>query len=612
MPFAAVASAGFAHARRWGLLAALLGFAAGWTAWAVSRGDPAALVGDDLDLGQRLAAVRAGLAGLVVLLGSYFLAARRLGRPLADFAVAWNRRLLLLAGAPAGILLTVPGLAERRGFVPLVTSLGLGLLAAASATGWRDLLAQRRPRPRLVAGVLLALGLGVAALLIHLGVVRHHALVSNIHDLGIFENVLWRSLHGDLLATSLFPDDTFNSQHFAPLLLALVPFYAVSPRAETLIVVQVLWLCSAALPLYLFSRRRSGSLALAFAVTLAFLVSPLVHASALWDFHDLTLAVPLVLWALWAHDGDRRLGLALAVAALLLVREEMGLVVAAFGLFAALDARPRRGLVLLALGLAWFALVARVFAPGTGVGAHADGLRGNLAEATGYRDLALALFANPLRLPLELLRPDKFGYLLCLGAPLLLLPACAGRLLVLLLPGAAIFVLSGNQYVADPYFHYSAFSLPAVFAAAAVGAANLQQRLGRPLALELAAGIVVAALAFGWSFGLPGGSFRAGFHPVPTALTEAERERHAWLTELARTLPADACVAATGDVGAHLAARRCFAWFPARLDVDYLVLHREDINAKHMPLLRNLRAQQRFRTVDEQHKILVLQRNLDK
>ncbi|PCC72166.1 Predicted membrane protein [Nannocystis exedens] len=608
MPLVAVATAGLAHARRWGLLAALLGFAAGWTAWALSH-DPSWFVGDDLDHAQRLAAVRAGLAGLVLVLGGYFLAARRLGRPLADFAAAWNRRLLLLAGAPAGILLAVPGLAERRGFVPLAVSLGLGLLAAATAAGWRDVLGERPARPRLTAAVLLVLGLGVAAALVHLGVVRHHALVSNIHDLGIFENVLWRSLHGDLLATSLFAGDTFNHQHFAPLLLALVPFYAISPRAETLIVVQVLWLCSAAVPLYLFSLRRSRSLALAFAVTFAFLVSPLVHAAALWDFHDLTLAVPLVLWALWAHDGDRRLGLALAACALLLVREEMGLVVAAFGLFAVLDARPRRGLLLLALGLAWFVLVARVFAPGTGVGAHADGLRGNLVEATSYGDLALALLANPLRLPLELLRPDKFGYLLCLGAPLLLLPACAGRLLLLLLPGAAIFVLSGNQYVADPYFHYSAFFLPAVFAAAPVGAMSLQQRFARPRTLELAAGIVVAALAFGWSFGLPGGSFRAGFHPVPTSLTETERERHAWLAELARSLPADACVAATGDVGAHLAARRCFAWFPARLDVDYLVLHREDINAKHMPLLRNLRAEQRFRTVDEQHKILVLQRN---
>ncbi|MDC0717481.1 DUF2079 domain-containing protein [Nannocystis bainbridge] len=612
MPPDELVSAGLAHARRWALLAALLGFAAGWTAWALLRGDPAALVAGDLDPAQRLAALRAGLAGLVVLPVVYFFAARRLQRPLAELAVTWNHRLLLLAGAPACVLLAAPGLAERRGFVPLAVSLGLGLLAAATASGWRDVLARQPARPRLTAGLLFALGLAVAALLVHLGVVRHHALVSNIHDLGIFENVLWRSLHGDLLATSLFPGDTFNGQHFAPLLLALVPFYALSPRAETLIALQVVWLCSAAIPLYLFSRRRSGSLALGFAVTLAFLVSPLVHANALWDFHDLTLAVPLVLWALWAHDGDRRLGLALAVGALLLAREEMGLVVAALGLFVALDGRPRRGLVLLALGLMWFILVARVFAPGTGVGAHADGLRGNLAEATGYGDLALALLANPLRLPLELLRPDKFGYLLCLGVPLLLLPALAGRLLVLLLPAAAIFVLSGNQYVADPYFHYTSFFLPAVFAAAPVGALHLQRWLGGPRMHELAAGIVVAALAFGWSFGLPGGSFRAGFHPVPTALTEAERERHAWLAGLARDLPADACVAATGDVGAHLAGRRCFAWFPARLDVDYLVLHREDINAKHMPLLRNLRAEQRFRTFDEQHKILVLQRNPDK
>lgn len=596
------------HARRWGVLALLLGFAPGWTLWALRHAGPGVLAGDDLDPAQRLAAVRWGLAGLALLLGAYVFAARRRRRPLAELAAAWNRRLLVLAGAPVIALLADPGFAARRGFIAVVLCLGFGLLAAVTAGAWRPALARAEPRPRAAAAILATVGLAVAALLVHLGVTRHHALVSNIYDLGIFENVVWRSLHGDPLATSLFAGDSFNSEHFAPILLALVPAYALVPRAETLIVLQVLWLCSGVLPLYLWSRRRTDSVGLALAVGLAYLLSPLVHAGALWDFHELTLAVPLVLWALWALAAGRPVALWISLAALLLVREEMGLVVAAFGLLAILEDQRRRGAAILALGLAWFALVALVFAPGTGIGAHADALRGNLVEARSYRDLMLALLANPVRLVLELLRPEKAGYLLCLGAPLLLLPALGGRVLLLLLPGAAVLVLSANQYVFDPYFHYSSFFLPAVFAAAPLGALRVQRWFGRPVALELAAGVLAAALVFGWTFGLPGGSFRAGFHPVPWSLTADERERHAWLAGLAAALPADACVAATGDVGAHLAARRCFAHFPTRLDVDYLVLHREDINARHVALLRNLRSERRFLTVDERHKILVLRR----
>lgn len=592
------------HARRWLLLALWLGFAPAWTAYALLHGRP----GDPPDLEARLAAVRWGLAGLLALLGVYLLLARRRRQPLAELAAGLNRRLLVLAGAPVLALLAEPGFAARRGLVAVILCLAFALLAAATAAAWRPVLARDELRPRTAAAILTTVGLGVAALLVYLGVIRHHALVSNVYDLGLFENVVWRSLHGDLLACSLFPGDSFNSEHFAPLLLALVPAYALVPRAETLIVLQVLWLCAGVIPLYLWSRRRAASTGLALALALAYLLSPLVHALALWDFHELSLAVPLLLCALWAHDADRPRALALALAALLLVREEMGLVVAAFGAFAIFDDRPRRGAALILLGLVWFALVALVFAPGTGIGAHADSLRGDLAGATGYRHLLLALLADPLRLVLDLLRPDKAGYLLCLGVPLLLLPALGGRVLLLAVPGAAILVLSANQYVADPYFHYSSFLFPAVFAAAAPAAVRVQRWFARPLALELAFGVLAGALVFFAVFGFPGGSFRAGFHPVRWSIDGAERERHRWLTELAASLPPDACVATTGDVGAHLAARRCLATFPARLDVDYLVLHRDNMNARHAPLLRKLRSDRQFLTVDEQHRILVLRR----
>lgn len=601
--------AAFDHARRWGLLALLLGFAPGWTLWALLHPEPGALVRDTLEIAQRLAAVRWGLASLFLLLGAYLLAARRRRSSLPALAPELNRRRLLLAGLPLLALLTEPGIAAQRGLVVLFLCLGFGLLAAVTAAAWRPALARLEPSPRTAAALLALTGTAVAGLLIHLGITRHHALASNLYDLGIFEHIVWRSLHGDLLACSLFPGDTFNSEHFAPILLALVPAYALVPRAETLIVLQVLWLCAGVVPLYLWSRRRAGSRALALAIALAYLLSPLVHALALWDFHELGLAVPLLLCALWAHDGDRPRALALSLGALLLVREEMGLLVACFGAFSLLDGRPRRGIALLLLGLAWFALVARVFAPGAGIGAHAESLRTSLAGATSYRDLLLALLANPVRLPLELLRPEKAGYLLCLATPLLLLPALGGRLLLLALPGAAILVLTANQYVHDPYFHYTSFFLPAVFAAAAPAAVRVQRWCARPVALELAVGIVATTLVFAWSFGFPGGSFRAGFRPVPWSLTDAERERHAHLESLAAELPPDACVGVTGDVGAHLAARRCIASFPRNLDVDFLVLHRPDINPKHFPLLHKLRTERRFLTVDEQHRILVLRRN---
>ena len=620
-----------ASAWRWLVGAAILGFAPGWTLWALLHADLDQLADNAFTGEQRTMAVRWGLASLLLLLGTYLALWRRArARPLGEstsrpsgpesasrpswpeFAATLNRRLLLLAGTPLLALLAAPDLATRLGFVALLTCVALGALAAASVAAWprRDRALSARPLLILVA----ALTLAVAAVLGWLGVVRHHALLTNIFDLGIFENVLWHSVHGDPLGTTIFPSGNFSSEHFAPLLLLLAPLYALVPRGETLIVAQTVWLCSAVIPLWLWTRRQHASPAVAAALCVAWLLSPFVHSNALWDFHDLTLGVPLVLWALWGlavlqADG-RRAPLWLAASALLLVREEMALVVLMLGLFAALSGERRRGAALMLLALAWFVLVARLLAPGAGLGAYPNSLHGGLSNTSSYGDLSAVLAADPLFLLLELMRPSKFGLLLALLTPLLLLPALAGRILLLLAPGVAILALSANKAVANPAFHYTSFFLPVLFAAAPLGLLRLERWLGRPAAREAVAGILVAALAFNWSFGAlgPSTSFRAGFSSISWTLTAAERERHAFVTELATQFEPDACIAATGKVGAHLAGRRCLIRLGDRSDVDWVVILRSEMHARSAPILRAFEDSGEFVRHVEAHGILVLRR----
>lgn len=587
--------------------AMIVGFAPGWTAWALRHADLDALADNTFTADARAAALRWGLASLLLLLGLHLVAWRQgRARPFAQHASLWNHRLLLLAGAPLLTLLAAPDLATRLGFLALAVCATLGVLAGCTAAAWPPTAA----RPRLLALGVAALTVAAAALLAYLGVVRHHALVSNIFDLGIFENILWHSVHGDLLGTSVFPSGNFSSEHFAPLLLALAPLYAIFPRAETLLVAQSVWLCSAVLPLWLWTTRRHGSPGLAAALCVAWLLSPFVQANALWDFHDLTLGMPLVLWSLWALAAGRKKPFWVAAAALLLVREEMALVAAMLGLLAISDGERRRGAALLLVALAWFLLVARLLAPQAGLGAYPQSLHGGLSASSSYADLSSVILTDPVFLVLELFRAHKFGLLLSLLTPLALLPALGGRVLLLLAPGVAILALSANKAVANPAFHYTSFFVPVVFAAVAPGVLRLERWLARPLAREAAAAIVVAALAFNWSFGVfaPNTTFHAGFSTVTWSLTPAERERHAWVTQLAASLPPDACVAATGKVGAHLAARRCLIRLGDRDDVDYFVLLLSELNSRTAPLVRGIRDSGQFREHSEAHGILVLER----
>ena len=599
-------AAALASLWRWLPIAAILGFAPGWTLWALRHTDLAALADNSLTADPRVAAVRWGLASLLLLLTSYLLLARRRSPlPFAERAAAWNRRLALLAGAPLLVMLAEPELATRHGFPALLTCLALGLLAATSAATFTVRPLPRRPLLALVALATLA----TAATLAYLGVLRHHALVTNIYDLGIFENILWHTIHGDPLGTSIFNSGTFNSEHFAPFLLALAPLYAIFPRAETLIIAQTLWLCSAVIPLWRWTTHKHGSPALAAALCLAYLLSPFLHANALWDFHDLSLGVPLVLWTLWAGAADRPRTFWVCALALLLVREEMAIVAFLLGLYTLLEHQPRRGVLLMFAALLYFTLVATVLAPHAGLGAYPQSLHGNLDTSASYGDLSAVILGDPLFLVFELLRASKFGLLLALLTPLVLLPAFSGRLLLLLLPGTAIVLLSANKAVANPGFHYTSYFLPIVFAAAPIGLLRLERWLARPLARPAAAAILVAALAFNHAFGVlgPSAAFRAGFSTVSWSLTPEERQRHAWLTELAATLPADACVAATGKPGAHLAARRCLVRIGDRDDVDLAVILLSELNPRSTAKLRALEAAG-LQRVREDHGILVLSR----
>lgn len=86
-----------------------------------------------------------------------------------------------------------------------------------------------------------------------LAVVRHSRFNSTGFDLAINEQVLWNTLNGRLLATSLEVDNAF-ADHFRPFLLAVLPAHALFQTPETRPVLQTILGATAAIPFYLLAR----------------------------------------------------------------------------------------------------------------------------------------------------------------------------------------------------------------------------------------------------------------------------------------------------------------------------------------------------------------------
>lgn len=509
-----------------------------------------------------------------------------------------------LVGLPLLALFFLEPSGHAGVFAPALAVAVAGL-AAASAYAWDGSLA-RWPRlarllasPRLPPLLLLAVFGAGWARLSWLALVRHGSLASRVYDLGIYDNLLWNTIHGRLFATDFVRGGHHFQFHVDPILGLLAPLYALAPGAALILVVQAGWLLAGAAPLYRLALRRLGEPWLAFPFALAYLLLPSIHGAALFDFHSLALAAPLVIWALDLAERGSARRFALAAALVVACREDMALLVAGLGLYLALGlGRRRLGAATVVLALAYFAAVKLMIQRESLPYArrYAEMIPG--AEG-GFGEVARTLVTNPGYALLHVATARKLGYLAALLAPVLALPLLAGSAWWTFGYGLAVNLLATNHMNFSPYSHHAVALFPVLFAAAPAGlqrAAELGGRLGGDASRvrrALALGVVVAALVMSARFGafVDVKALRGEPHLAVTELDEAARARLEWVRRAAAQIPGDAAVAASNHIGAHLAARDRIFFFPdpERRSFDFVLLDRRDFRERGEGQLQGLR-----------------------
>lgn len=219
------------------------------------------------------------------------------------------------------------------------------------------------------------------------GQMRYNAI-----DLAYYNQVFWKTMHGDLFGLTIHPHISLGD-HVEPIILFLAPFYALWPNARMLLFLQTLALALVALPIYSLSsslmrreeQRRSAAFPLSvhsdrsghgsadeaeseerkavsdragganvakkdaaerlkkinFPLPLLFsllwLTNPFVQNINLFEFHILPFALFPLFYALIAYE-EKRMGKFLLWSLLaLMVREDVALVIGAFGLLSLYD-----------------------------------------------------------------------------------------------------------------------------------------------------------------------------------------------------------------------------------------------------------------------------------
>ncbi|MGK3968897.1 DUF2079 domain-containing protein [Sorangium sp. So ce118] len=451
---------------------------------------------------------------------------------------------------------------------------------------------------------LVALWAGYGLFFSRLAITNHHALHTRTPDLGYYDNIFYQSIHGRPLGCSWLRAGYHGSAHFDPILVLLSPLYLIYPRAEFLLVLQSVWLGAGVVPVYLLARDKLEHRGKAILLAAVWALYPALHGANMYEFHSLALISPLVVWLLYFYETGRDRLYWTTLAALLLCREDVSLLMCFIGLYAIFDrraGRTRLGWVTIATSLVYFVIVKLFFMTSAGIimsGKDAYSFAYYYEELmpnrSGLGGLLISLLTNPVFALKVMLEEPKILFLLQLFVPLCFLPFFARPGRWMLAYGLLFCLLASRDAVFSIHFQYSSILFPIAFALTPIalrGAADSAPAAylgldGRRLSRALLAAVLVASALVSWKFGglVENASFRGGFSRVARKLTPDQQATYAWVRKQVEAIPPGAIVGATSKMGPHVSNRKEAYFYPGERAalVQYVLLDEGELKGKDL------------------------------
>jgi len=422
-------------------------------------------------------------------------------------------------------------------------------------------------------------------------ILRYRTFNTYAWDLGLFNQAFLTTLkHGKLFFSTV---ELFMSQtgsifaiHLSPVLFLLLPFYALYPHPETLLVAQTVILAIAAIPLYLIAKTKLKSKWAAFFLVLAYFLYPPLHGVNWFDFHPQAF-IPLFMFITLYYVDKGKLLPSLIFTTLTLSVEETGtsLLMIILGIYLLLHYRkeikvktrsesnektiyldisvgtiPSILIILIIFSLIWFLTaqwVKSTFFP-INPEFYSNYKASKNWAVLGVDDpikIPFYVFSHPNKV-VQALRYDvfwKFIYIVLLFGSLAFLPLRSGFVLVIsvfLIP----FLLS--NYL--PYYmvghQYAAYVIPLVFMATIDALSTSRNDPDRKAILCL---LTTSVIFF--SIASPLGPISAynniSLDYKPLKITREEMKHISLLNEVIESIPPDASVLTQNNIFCHFSNR---------------------------------------------------------
>lgn len=332
-------------------------------------------------------------------------------------------------------------------------------------------------------------------------VFRHDSFFSAAWDLGNFNQAFYTTLRNGSLfyytADVFFsPSGSIFAIHTSPILFLLIPFYAISPSPEALLVLKAFGIGLAAIPLYFLGKQLLGSSKAGFAVALIYLLYAPLQGANWFDFQQ-SAFIPLFLFLTYYFMIKKNWKLYFPAMILsLMIEEHVAIMIGILAFFYLSYQFSRKtfptsvkqlkssviivtvATIVICVAFLFIAMFIKNSFPSSTDFAHLYKASGNYRILGSSDTLSLPVYAllHPEQTFQALIYdfPSKFFYVIFLFAPLLFIPL-RNRFVLGILFILSPFLLSNYK----PYYmlgiHYPFYVIPIIFIGTIYGLIRLDR-----------------------------------------------------------------------------------------------------------------------------------------
>jgi uncharacterized membrane protein len=372
--------------------------------------------------------------------------------------------------------------------------------------------------------------------LVWLGLLAYKYYKLNYYDwdLAFFAQAMWNLAHGSAYV-SLF-DTEFFANHANLIAFLLVPLYKIFGHPMTLLILKAVSFSAASYVLYLLAKEKLGE-SLGLCVLWFYWLYPANIYSLIYEFDFENLAPAFIMLAFYFYIHENWTGFIINCIFLVLIKENMPLIVAAFGIHGWITKPDKAcwGLIPTTLGVFCFVALAFVFVPLMG------------KQTIGHHPY-MAHYAQLVKAPWDavssIVTVKKVEWLKDLLAPLMFLPLLALDILFLVFPIVLQHLLSAVGQEHSIYYAYSMTIAPFLFLAFINALGFIKENLRPWVFYIFLLSAFVSSTAF---FIVELGHIKPKFFDLPKDVP------HCW--ELIKMVPPDAPVVATFNFLPELSSR---------------------------------------------------------